>query len=177
MRCVSRNPAKMHFSSPQVIVRLRQGSTGDHRAEGSRTDRGVGPPRDHRSAAPRGRAQQRRRTRETTRRPRPLSFGSEATSWPEEKRRTLPPDQPRCSPKRARRGGRLRAEPWRGPRRFRRTRCARIRFSDVSDATGIATARDASTPPEVSAEILNDSSGRSRDRTCDFVRVKDALYR
>ena len=55
---------------------------------------------------------------------------------------------------------------------------AREETSEVSDATGIVTARDVSTaPPGVTAEIMTDFSGRSRDRTCDFVRVKDALYR
>ena len=48
----------------------------------------------------------------------------------------------------------------------------------ASDGPGIVTVRDDS--PYIGAisdEIANDISGRSRDRTCDFVRVKDALYR
>lgn len=55
---------------------------------------------------------------------------------------------------------------------------AREELPELSETPGIVTARDDSTAPSrVSAEILNDFSGRSRDRTCDFVRVKDALYR
>ncbi len=48
----------------------------------------------------------------------------------------------------------------------------------ASNPPGIVTARDDSPyMVAISTEIISDSSGRSRDRTCDFVRVKDALYR
>jgi hypothetical protein len=48
---------------------------------------------------------------------------------------------------------------------------------DVNSAR-IVTARDDSTHSTLRViENANDSRGRSRDRTCDFVRVKDALYR
>jgi integrase len=49
---------------------------------------------------------------------------------------------------------------------------------EAAEAPGNVTVRDDSTPlPFIAAEKLNDLRGRSRDRTCDFVRVKDALYR
>jgi nucleotide-binding universal stress UspA family protein len=48
----------------------------------------------------------------------------------------------------------------------------------VPDGPGIVTARDDSPYMDaILSKITNDFSGRSRDRTCDFVRVKDALYR
>jgi hypothetical protein len=53
--------------------------------------------------------------------------------------------------------------------------------SPVSEGCGmsaIVTARDDSAlGPAFIAKRLTDFGGRSRDRTCDFVRVKDALYR
>ncbi len=48
-------------------------------------------------------------------------------------------------------------------------------LANASKGAGIVTARDDSSAlPPVPAEILSDSGGRSRDRTCDFVRVKQA---
>jgi hypothetical protein len=55
---------------------------------------------------------------------------------------------------------------------------ARIRMRRCTCGTSCVTARDDSSPsPDLTPKILNDFRGRSRDRTCDFVRVKDALYR